>query len=351
MHKKKQATYKRGYKGKHWCFTLNNPKEGEVVYLPHQMTYLIAGLERAPQTGTEHVQGYVVFKARKQLPGVKKIYPRAHIEACVGTPQQNIKYCKKEGNFREFGKIPRTQQVIQKQKWDLAKHLAMTGRINEIESGMMIRYYHSFKRIYQDNPKPVQDLNDKDNYWIVAPSGFGKSTYARERWPNFYDKPPNKWWTGYKDQPTILCDDFGPQQCEYIGWYMKRWADIFTFPIETKGSGCAAIRPRRIIVTSQYDIHDCWEDALVVDAIQNRFQVIRLTSWQEREADKALLRAREQLDDNEALIVIADEHLSDIEEEFNDRTATTVEYDSEEAQHSEDEIDLTQLYGYTAQED
>ncbi len=348
MHKRKQNASNYRCKSKHWCFTLNNPKDGELVWLPNQMTYLIAGRERAPETGTIHLQGYVCFRTRKRLPGVKKIYPRAHIEQCEGTPQQNITYCSKDGDFVTYGTEPQTAQQVSKTnmqaKWDLAYDLAIQGRIKEIPKGMQVRYYHAWKRIYQDQPQDVADLDKKDNYWIVAPSGFGKSTYARKRWPDFYDKPPNKWWTGYKGQPTILCDDFGPQQCQYIGWYMKRWGDKFTFPIETKGGGCAAIRPERIVLTSQYDIHDCFEDQLVVEAIQNRFQVIRLKSWQERRADRAILRAQERLNfRNPTSQEARDEETQDNADLITASTATTIEI-------SDDEIDLTQLYGYTAPE-
>ncbi len=303
-------------KTRHWCFTLNNPEQGEIDFQHENHDYMIAGTEVCPQTGTPHIQGYIVFKIRTRLTGVKKWLPRAHFEMMEGTSQQSILYCKKDGDFREFGMTPVPQKQINREvmqaRWDNAYVHAKVGNFDTIPKPMLIRNYHAFKRIHQDNPPAVDNLDQTDNYWIVAPTGYGKSTYAREKYFPFYDKPPNKWWVGYEDQPNIILDDFGPKQCQHLGWYMKRWADKFPFPAETKGGG-KTLRPQRIIVTSQYHIGECWEDALVCQAIARRFKVVELDKWQDR-----LLRTKEILDD---------------------RTATTVEFDSDDA--DVESIDLT----------
>ncbi len=296
----------------HWCFTINNPQPGDVTWCPRHMAYLIVGREVGDQ-GTPHLQCYVAFKQRHRIPYVKKLFPRAHIEDCKGTPIQNIIYCSKENDFDEYGTIPKTAQQVLQSKWDDAYLMAKLGNYQAIPKDMLIRYYHAFKRIHQDNPIDVENLARRENLWIVAPSGYGKSTYAREKFPDFYDKAPNKWFIGYKSQVTILCDDFGPKQCEYLGWYMKRWADIFPFPIEDKGGGTAKIRPAHIVVTSQWHPRECFEDPLVADAICNRFDIKELDRWEVRQ-----LRTQEELDD---------------------RTATTVEYDSHEAEDQSVDLD------------
>ncbi len=287
-------------KYKHWCFTINNP-EHEIVYKPLSMQYLVVGLEEAG-TGTEHLQCYVCFNTKLRRTQVSKIFSRAHLEPMNGTPKQASVYCKKDGVYTEYGILPKSPKQgarlnLQK-KWDQAFLNAKQGNFDAIPKYMLIRFYAAFKRIAQDNPVIPADLEHKDNYWIVAPTGFGKSTYAREKWPNFYDKGPNKWWVGYKDQETVLCDDFGPDQCKFLHWYMKRWADNFAFPMETKGGG-HMIRPKHIIVTTQYSIEECFEDQLVADAIRNRFNVVQLSSWQQRARDRddamELLRAEEEL--------------------------------------------------------
>ncbi len=270
----------QGKKSKHWCFTINNPtaddEPDKVSY-----TYIIVGKEICPETGTPHNQGYVVFKNQKYMTGAKKIFPRAHLEIKKGTIKEAIDYCKKDGEFYEEGEVPKSAKDATIDRWEKAKDAALRGCFEEIPAQMLMQCYHAFKRYHQDNPTKPDNLKKRDNFWIVAPSGYGKSTYVRERWPDFYDKGPNKWWVGYKDEPVVICDDFGPKQCQYLIWYMKRWADRFSFPMETKGGG-KQIRPSHIVVTSQYEIYECFEDPKEAEAIENRFQVIHLEHWETR---------------------------------------------------------------------
>lgn len=67
------------------------------------ITYAVFGQEVAPTTGTRHLQGYVVFDDRKRIGAVRTLFPGAHVEVARGTPQQASDYCKKEGDYREFG--------------------------------------------------------------------------------------------------------------------------------------------------------------------------------------------------------------------------------------------------------
>lgn len=93
-----------------WCFTLNNPTVGESQLLTdtlesEHVQYGIVGRETA-ESGTPHLQGFVIFKNRKRLTSVKTlISPRAHLEVARGTSEQASSYCKKEGDFDEYGTV------------------------------------------------------------------------------------------------------------------------------------------------------------------------------------------------------------------------------------------------------
>ncbi len=307
---------------KHWCFTINNPVEGDCEWNPEQMSYLIMAHEVAPDTGTPHLQCYVAFLTRKRLTQAKVFFPRSHLERMRGTPRQASDYCKKDDAYHEFGTLPQTPssgaRLALMQKWDDAYALARQGNFDNIPKDMLTKYYHAWKRIYQDNPIKPPDLDHRENLWIVAPTGYGKSFYARKKYPDYYDKAPNKWWIGYLNEETVLCDDFGPDQCKYLGWYMKRWADVYSFPMETKGGG-RQIRPPHIVVTSQYTIEDCFgEDERTCAAILNRFTVLHLTPWQQREEEAR----QERLHDIEFLV--ADEVLE--AHGANDPTEDTESY-------------------------
>lgn len=304
----------KGYRqrSKHWCLTLNNPTEADAVVEPGKdgspFVYLILQREKG-EGGTPHLQGYCVFKKLTYLSSASKIWPRAHLEVKRGTAEEARHYCMKPvldcsmgskggeckhctaarklgqvSNFVEFGKLELQREVasrVMKTRWEVACALAVGGKVYEVEPSFRLRYLHNLKMMAKDNPIIPMNLKEKENYWIVAPTQYGKSHYARKRWPDFYDKSPNKWWTGYLGQGTVLCDDFGPKQFKHLGWYFKRWADLYSFPMETKGGG-RQIRPQRIVVTSQYYIVECFEDGKIKDAIDQRFQIIELEHWDDK---------------------------------------------------------------------
>ncbi len=292
-------------KSKHWVFTINNPTDADAL-TPNQLgqiSYLIIGKEVGDE-GTPHWQGYVVFINRKRRTGVARFFPRGRLAIKEGTVLEALTYCKKDGDYQEWGTVPVTAQEAVRNNWDDMYAHAKRGEFEEIPKNMLIRYYHAFKRIQQDHPVKPPSLLEKDNEWVLAPSGYGKSTYVRRKYEDIYDKAPNKWFVGYQNEETILCDDFGPEQCKYLGWYLKRWADNFSFPMETKGGG-RMIRPKHIVVTSQYAIEDCFEDMETVEAINNRFETTNLTHWLTRvepdevPANPTLLLEEEELYNNQ----------------------------------------------------
>lgn len=54
---------------------------------------------------------------------------------------------------------------------------------------------------------------------------------------------------------------------------MKIWGDHYKFACEGKGYSMT-IRPKRILVTSNYRIHDLYEDARDYEPLQRRFKEI-----------------------------------------------------------------------------
>lgn len=99
-------------RAKRWVFTLNNPTPEEVVNLNNlgpQVEYLVFGNE-VGENGTPHLQGYVHFKAAVRFTTAKnKLSPRVHLEVARGSPEEAATYCKKDGNFQEYGVLPEGQ--------------------------------------------------------------------------------------------------------------------------------------------------------------------------------------------------------------------------------------------------
>lgn len=204
---------------------------------------------------------------------MKEIFDRAHWEIQKGNFDEASDYCKKDGDFYEFGIKPMNQkrkgeagkQSIE-ERWELAK----AGRFEELPPEMIKTYEY----IYRKNLE-VEDRDELDNEWVCGPSGCGKSRYVRDNYPVFYTKGMNKWWDGYNGEEVVLLDDFDPTHGEFLAYFLKIWADHYAFNAEVKG-GMLKIRPKKIIVTSQYPLEACFKSNEDIEAISRRFKLIQL---------------------------------------------------------------------------
>lgn len=80
---------------KSWCYTLNNYTEEEKDRLSHlECNYHVCG-DEVGETGTHHLQGYIVFRQSHRLSALKKIQPRAHWER-PKADENAANYCMKE---------------------------------------------------------------------------------------------------------------------------------------------------------------------------------------------------------------------------------------------------------------
>lgn len=255
-----------------WCFTLNNYTSVEVSALAAvKCKYMIYGKE-VGENQTPHLQGYVRFSSPAKFDTVKKkLGDRVHLEPAKGNPEQNIEYCSKEGDVTERGERPKTQSekgAAGKQYWTDLKSKAKEGKIDEVDDKAYIQHYRTLSAIAKDHAVNQPSVDSTTGEWWVGPSGSGKSRKARETYPDAYIKGVNKWWDGYKGQETVIIEDIDKFNVS-LGGDLKRWCDHYSFPAEVKGGGLN-IRPKRIIITSQYEIDGIWEDAETVDALMRR---------------------------------------------------------------------------------
>lgn len=121
------------------------------------------------------------------------------------------------------------------------------------------------------------DKDSIDCYWYVGAPGTGKTYASRHDFEGeIYYKNANKWWCGYRDQPVVVIDDFSLSHA-CLGYHLKIWAQEYAFIAEIK-CGAMCIRPKTIVVTSNYTIEEIFkEDKELREAIKRRFKVVRFT--------------------------------------------------------------------------
>jgi len=92
-------------RGKHWSFTWNNYNEQDVpTRLPEGAAYIIAGREVA-ESGTRHLQGAIGYTTKKSFSQVQHQFPNCHLSISRNVVHA-VNYCKKEGDYIEFGEVP-----------------------------------------------------------------------------------------------------------------------------------------------------------------------------------------------------------------------------------------------------
>ena len=240
------------------CFTLNNytlEEELELLCFSLPITYMIFGYEKGKKN-TPHLQGYFELNHRMRMETIKKIpgLARAHLESRKGTQKEAIDYCKKDGNFVEWGD-PKIN--MQGHRFDLdetriaaknfgMKEVAKWGNAQQIRVAEKYLQYCEEKR----NWKPFVK-------WIYGPTGTGKSKIAHETLPNAYRKSTsNKWWDGYDGHHDVILDDFRPNWMTLTD--LLDLLDRYETRIEYKG-GTRQFLAKNIIVTCAHHPKDIYK--------------------------------------------------------------------------------------------
>lgn len=267
------ATRSRG-----WCFTINNPTVDDSIHvdaLRSHAVYYCFGVETGQECGTLHFQGYVYFKHPVTMQRIKRLLPRAHLEPQRGSCKQAIEYCKKDGDFEEWGDAPDAGgKLTQRERWRRLIELAEHGDLESIKSEFPGEYFRYHERIRSLRIRPAAVLQgDLEHEWWYGGTGTGKSSTLWRLYPTHYAKELNKWWDGYQDEEVVAIEEWAPKN-ECTASFLKVWADRYPFPAQIKGGSLKKIRPRKVIVLSNYTIDQCFPNCEDRDPIKRRFKVV-----------------------------------------------------------------------------
>lgn len=204
-----------------WCGTLNNWSTDELELFQHIVTddgpikYLIFGLEIGEML-TPHLQWYLKLKATNTMQFVKRLLGgRVHLESCKGSALQNITYCKKDGDYYEFGTVPpgsgkRTD--LDSLHADLKAGVSMK-EISNTHFHPYLKYGRSIESWRCLNSAVVKRSQPKI-LWLYGASGTGKSLKMERLIEDHLDETfclsagvTGCWWTGYSAQRIVVMDD------------------------------------------------------------------------------------------------------------------------------------------------
>lgn len=272
-----------------WCFTINNYSEEEkdkVMAAIRGAKYGIAE-EEIGKEGTPHIQGYIYYPTDKSFNQVKReIGERAHIEKAKGSPKHNYDYCSKDNTVfiekplgKSGGKIPMLEMIND------MKQMSPEEFSEKYPQFWLMHREKVMAMIIDNAMKKVKDFGGNlqaKNIWIWGAPGLGKSRWAalQGTYEEIFKKNFNKWWDGYLliSTKVVILEDYPSKPAgNALVQHMKVWADRYPFQGECKGSHLM-VEPRRffLIVTSNYPIHECFENEEDIRAIKRRFHEVEI---------------------------------------------------------------------------
>lgn len=257
---------------RNYVFTWNNYPEDAIQQIESWTcySYVIAGRE-VGENGTPHLQGFIRLDTKRTLRGLKRILPdEIHWESAK-TVGEAIEYCKKDGDYVEFGDVPRGAE----KKSSLSNLVAVfqqegLAACKEQFPGLCVMYGRKLLDMYGCNPKPRPNI---EVHWLWGEPGVGKSRIAHSALPTAYLKPSTtKWWNGYEGQRMVIIDDVTPGGIG-INHFLK-WFDRYKCLVEVKG-GMMALAAEQFIVTSNFRPRVVWPDTdqVTIDALHRRMTV------------------------------------------------------------------------------
>lgn len=286
-----------------WTFTLNNWTTENTLVIDglvaaRKAQYVIYGKE-VGESGTPHLQGYLEFKEGTELGAVKNKLKcsHVHVEPRYSTQENAIEYCKKDGDWIEFG--------IAKEQ---GKRTDLTQLANGVKEGKTLReiaeenpenwikYHKGITSLRGMMTEPRDHSTPKNIIVRVGPTGTGKSRIAIEEFPDAYlwGSENGKWWDKYDAHDTVIMDEFRGQ-LPYA--YLLRLLDRYKMQVEVKG-GMMEFVPDTIIITSP--IHPSqWYNPQNMKAADKIGQLKRRISeiWQHKQGDET---GREAIDITDA---------------------------------------------------
>ncbi len=125
----------------------------------------------------------------------------------------------------------------------------------------------------------MQGSLHEHNLWVYGQAGIGKTSYYIDYFSErggIYDKDKSKYWNCYNNEVAVLIDDVEKSDGPHMLGLLKRWCQHKPFLAEDKYGTFTTIRPRHMIITSNYPPADIWPD-IDIEPITRRLKVVHFT--------------------------------------------------------------------------
>lgn len=255
-----------------WTFTWNNPPPDANERIRGFVTdglvrYAIAGAEISPTTGTPHLQGVITFTRTHRLPGARNILGGCHLEPCRSRDAA-IEYCKKEGDFEEFGTPPRAGQGKRTDLSDAIATYLESGldAVKRLHPLVYVKYPRGLATLGVDQPRDAPPTVT----WIYGRTGVGKTRQVVDLESDLWISGGSlRWWDGYDCHAAVLFDDFRGDFCTFH--WLLRLLDRYPVRVEIKG-GSREFNSPRIYITCPHHPRDVYR------TIEDKLQLFRRIS-------------------------------------------------------------------------
>lgn len=156
-------------------FTWNNYTDADQQWLRDfykaECKYLVFGREVAPDTGTPHLQGFLILKKKQRITALKKKGFNAHLTPNDDNVVAASDYCKKDNDYEDFGALTFPGQRADLEAFKTAVKAGIDWVVLLDTHSDVLKKYRGYCSEYYANYKPKapspDDFTDRDWHKLV----------------------------------------------------------------------------------------------------------------------------------------------------------------------------------------
>ena len=196
---------------------------------------------------------------------------KCHVEACNGSPEQNKKYCEKDGIVTELGDPP--SQGARCDLKALFEEMEQ-GKTNEEILDDTPQLMHQYGRVIDQkravmNRKIVRSWHTTCE-WAYGPTGTGKTYHWKSIWDAekmwVYKLNDRGWCDGYRGQPIVIINELRPGDIPYRE--LLNMIDDIPHWIPNRANEPIPFMAKHIYITSPFRPEDVYCDLSGADKIE-----------------------------------------------------------------------------------